>query len=85
MSALGSSPDDRTKLTGVMDSGLRVMQEIGDLRAALNESIKAVAEELQVKPAVLKKALQVAFKNTMADEKRTMVTVEDILDLTGRA
>ena len=85
MNDLGSSPDDKAKLTGLMDSGLRVMQEIVDLRDGLNESIKAIARELQVKPTVLKKALRVAFKNNMADEKRTMVSVEDILDLTGRA
>lgn len=85
MSELGASPDDKRKLTAMMDSGLRVMQEINDLREGLNESVKAIAEELQVKPAVLKRALRVAFKRSMADEKTAMLTVEDILGLTGHA
>ncbi len=79
------SPDDKKKLQNCMDAGLRVMQEMADLRDGLKDTVKNIAEELNVKPAVLMKAVRVAFKQTMVSEKETVDTVEDILSVTGHA
>ena len=85
MRDLRASPDDRAKLTAFIECGVEAMQDISDIRNALNEAIKVIAGELQVKPAVLRKALQLAFKKNIADEKGTMVSIGNILDLTGRS
>lgn len=77
------SPDDQKKINSMMDAGLRIKQEVADLSGGLKDSVKAVAEELSIKPAYLMKAINVAFKAKMADEKESFDTVEDILNITG--
>jgi hypothetical protein len=42
----------------IINEGMQVMHEIDTLQGGLNDTIKAVAEELEVKPAILKKASQ---------------------------
>ena len=43
-----------------VQEGMAVMQEVEDLNAGLSDTIKAVAEELDVKPSILKKAIKTA-------------------------
>ena len=60
--------EEKAKLTQVISEGLTVMQEVDDLNEGLNDTIKAIAEEMQIKPSVLKKAVRTAYK---ADFQRT--------------
>ena len=48
---------EQAKIKQIVAEGMTVMQEIQDLTEGLNETIKAVAEELEVKPSVIKKAI----------------------------
>ena len=41
---------EQAKIKQIVAEGMTVMQEIQDLTEGLNETIKAVAEELEVKP-----------------------------------
>ena len=50
-------------LTGSMHYGLQVMQEINDRRDDLNALMKAMAEELEVEPAVIEQMLLVVLKH----------------------
>ena len=52
----------KIKLTQLVNEGMTVMQEIEDLNAGLNDTIKAVAEELDIKPGLITKAIKVAQK-----------------------
>ena len=54
--------DQKMKLTQIINEGMSVMQEIDDLNGGLSDTIKAVAEEMEIKPSVLKKAIRVAHK-----------------------
>ena len=54
--------DQKAKLDNLMREGIGVMQEVETLQEGLKDTVKAVAEELQVKPSVLSKALRVAYK-----------------------
>lgn len=81
----GLSPDDKKRLDDTMDAGLRIKQEVADLNGGLKDTVKAVAEELNVKPALIMKAISVAFKGKQAEEKEANDTVQDILDVTGHA
>ncbi len=45
------SGDAKIKLTQLINEGMTVLQEVEDLNAGLNETIKAIAEELEIKPA----------------------------------
>ena len=46
MTAKMFSGEQRAKLTQIVNEGMRTMLEIEDLNAGLNDTIKAVAEEL---------------------------------------
>jgi len=54
------------------------------LQGGLNDTIKAVAEELEVKPAILKKAIKLAHKATFGQEKQDHETLETILETVGK-
>lgn len=76
--------EDIARLKKLMDEGCQVMQEIEDLKAGLSETVKAIAEELDVKAAHLNKAIKVAHKATLQDERDNLTEIEDILEAAGR-
>lgn len=78
------SQDDQRKLKDFMDAGERELQEIADRKDALKDLTKNLAEHLDVKPAVLSKALSAAFKNSIEADKESFDDVETILQITGR-
>lgn len=52
--------EEKAKLERLVQEGVTVMQEIEDLREGLKDTVKAVAEELDVKPALINKAIKIA-------------------------
>ena len=54
-------PEQKAKLVQVVTEGIAVMQEVEDLNAGLSDTIKAIAEEMEIKPSILKKAVRIAF------------------------
>ena len=64
-------PEEKAKLERLVNEGVTVLQEIEDLQAGLKDTVKAVAEELDIKPALINKAIKVAQKGDwerVADE-----------------
>jgi len=53
-------PEEKKKLERLVSEGVTVLQEVEDLNAGLKETIKAVAEELNVKPSLITKAIKIA-------------------------
>ena len=74
----------KLKLTQVINEGMQVMHEIETLQGGLTDTIKAVAEELEVKPAILKKAIKLAHKAEFGKEKQDHETLETILETVGK-
>ena len=63
--------EEKAKLERLVKEGVTVLQEIEDLQGGLKETVKAVAEELNVKPSLINKAIKVAHKGDwekVADE-----------------
>jgi hypothetical protein len=58
--------DQKIKLTQIINEGMQVMHEIDTLQGGLTDTVKAVAEELEIKPAVLKKAIRMATRSRTA-------------------
>jgi hypothetical protein len=75
---------EQAKIKQMVAEGMTVMQEIQDLTEGLNDTIKAVAEELEVKPAILKKAIKLAHKAEFGKEKQDHETLETILETVGK-
>ena len=52
--------EEKAKLQRLVDEGVTVLHEIEDLQAGLKETVKSVAEELDMKPGLINKAIKVA-------------------------
>ncbi len=76
--------EQKLKLIQIVNEGVAVMQDIEDLNEGLSETIKAVAEEMEIKPTILKKAIRTAQKGTFQNQYEDFDTLETILDAVGR-
>jgi hypothetical protein len=54
--------DEKAKLERLVREGVTVLQEVEDLNAGLKETVKAVAEEMDIKPSLINKAIKIAQK-----------------------
>ena len=84
MSKVFGDPE-KAKIRQVVAEGVTVMQEITDLTEGLNDTIKAVAEELEVKPGIIKKAIRIALKDQWDQVFREFDDLETIVDISGHA
>lgn len=78
------SSEQKARLTKLINEGMQVMQEVETLNAGLSDTIKAVAEEMEIKPSVLKKAVRLAHKAEFGKEKQNHELLETILETVGR-
>jgi hypothetical protein len=76
--------EQKIKLTQIINEGMQVMHEIDTLQGGLTDTIKAIAEELEIKPAVLKKAIRVAHKAEFGKTKQDQELLETILETVGK-
>lgn len=78
------SGEQKLKLTQLINEGMQVMHEVETLNGGLADTIKAIAEELEIKPGVLKKAIRLAHKAEFGKEKQDHETLETILETVGK-
>jgi hypothetical protein len=76
--------EEKLKLTQIINEGLAVTQEIETLQGGLTDTIKAIAEELEIKPSVLKKAIKVAHKSRLGETNQENEVLNTILETVGR-
>ena len=76
--------DQKIKLTQIINEGMQVMHEIETLNGGLSDTIKAVAEELEIKPNILKKAIRIAHKAEFGKEQQDHELLETILTTVGK-
>jgi uncharacterized membrane protein YgcG len=76
--------EQKIKLTQIINEGMQVMHEIETLTGGLNDTIKAVAEELEIKPSVLKKAIRIAHKAEFGKTQQEQELLETILTTVGK-
>ena len=78
------SSEQKAKLVQLINEGMQVMHEVETLNGGLNDTIKAIAEELEIKPAVLKKAIKVAHKAEFGKAQQDHALLETILTTVGK-
>ena len=78
------SGDQKIKLTQLINEGMGVMHEIDTLNEGLADTVKAIAEELEVKPSVLKKAIRVAHKASLTQTNQDNEELNTILETVGK-
>ena len=76
--------EQKAKLNQMINEGMQVMHEVETLNGGLSDTIKAVAEELEIKPAVLKKAIKIAHKAEFGKAKQDHELLETILESVGK-
>jgi transposase-like protein len=76
--------EEKAKLERLVNEGVTVLQEIEDLNAGLKDTVKAVAEELDVKPSLINKAIKIAQKGEWHKAVDEFEDLETIMVTTGR-
>ena len=69
-------PSEIAKLKQLMNEGIQVTGEVEALREGLKDTVKAISEEMDMKPAVLNKAIRIAYKNEFAQVQDSFSAVE---------
>lgn len=75
-------PEEKAKLERLINEGSTVLQEVEDLQEGLKETVKAVAEELSIKPALINKAIKLARTGKWSQYNEEFEEIEAILDIT---
>jgi transposase-like protein len=76
--------EQKTKLTQIINEGMSTMHEIDALQGGLNDTIKAIAEEIEIKPSILKKAIKLAHKSGLTQTNKDHDELNHILDAVGK-
>ena len=84
MAGRSYGPEEKKKLEQLISEGSTVLREVEDLQEGLKETVKAVAEELQIKASVINKAIKIAHKGDWAGYNEDWQEIEAILDITKR-
>jgi len=77
------SPENIVRLKQVIADGVQVLQECEDLKAGLSDTVKAIAEELEVKPAILNRLIKTCQKGDMNDRREDTETLEELYKAAG--
>jgi transposase-like protein len=78
------STEQKAKLTQIINEGMQVMHEVETLNAGLSDTVKAIAEEMEIKPNILKKAIRLAHKAEFGKEQQDHELLETILTTVGK-
>jgi transposase-like protein len=78
------SNDQKLKLTQLINEGMQVMNEVETLNEGLADTVKHIAEELNIKSSVLKKAIRTAHKTNFGETQRDHELLENILVTVGK-
>lgn len=78
------SPESIARLKQLVNDGVQVLQECEDLKSGLSDTIKSMAEELEVKPAQLNKLIKICQKGKMDEQRAAFDELEDLYKSSGR-
>ena len=76
--------EEQARLKKLIDEGMQVKAEVEMLNEGLRDTVKAIAEEMDLKPAILNKAINIAHKAGWTDEQDKYDELETILETVGR-
>ena len=75
--------EEIARLKKLVQEGDQVLHEVDALNTGLRETVKAIAEEMELKPGILMKAIKVAHKAKFTDERDNFDELETILEVVG--
>lgn len=84
MSARTYGPEEKAKLERLVNEGVQIAYEIDSLKEGLKETVKAVAEELDIKPSLINKAISIAHKGNWNDVFSDFDDLETLIVTVGK-
>ena len=75
---------EKQKLVQIISQGSQVLGEVDDLKSGLKDTVKSIAEELELKPALINKAISIAHKGNYQNISDDMDTLDSILTAAGK-
>ena len=76
--------EEVARLKKLITEGDQVLYEVDALNTGLRETVKAIAEEMDLKPSVLMKAVKIAHKAKFQEEYDKFDELETILETVGK-
>jgi len=76
--------EEVARLKKLIEEGCQVSYELDSLKEGLRDTVKAIAEEMDLKPAILNKAISVAHKAKFQDAYDDFDALETILEAVGK-
>ena len=76
--------EEQARLKRLIEEGMQVTFEIETLKEGLRDTVKAISEEMDLKPAVVSKAIRIAHKASFQDEYDKFDELETILETVGK-
>ena len=76
--------DEKNKLKQLINEGMAVTSEVETLQSGLRDTVKAIGEELSIKPSVINKAIRTAYKAEYTQQRSDFELLESILEATGK-
>ena len=84
MAVKNFNDSEKQKLIQIISQGSQVLGEVDDLRTGLRDTVKSLAEELELKPALINKAISIAHKGNYQDISDNMDMLDSILTAAGK-
>ena len=77
-------PEEKAKLERLVNEGVQIQYVIESLQEGLKETVKAVAEELQIKPGLITKAIKIAHKGNWNEVFSDFDDLETLIVTVGK-
>lgn len=77
-------PEEKAKLERLINEGVVVLEEVDSLKAGLKETVDAIAEELEIKPSLINKAIRIAKKRDWSRQYDEFEDLETIVVTVGK-
>lgn len=71
------------RLKQLIRDGAVVLTECEDLQAGLSETISAIAKEMEIKPAIIKRLVKDVHKNKVNDRREDWETFDELYKSAG--
>jgi len=84
MAVKNFNDSEKQKLIQIISQGSQVLGEVDDIRSGLRDTVKSIAEELELKPALINKAISIAHKGNYQNISDDMDTLDSILTAAGK-
>ena len=84
MAVKNFNDSEKQKLIQIITQGSQVLGEVDDLKTGLRDTVKSIAEELELKPALINKAISIAHKGNYQNISDDMDTLDSILTAAGK-